>query len=322
MSAYFDFFTGQDDGFKVARSIVRKYEDYPILAWRIPFLEILDQLNEYDGDVDEEEQKLEGSAFDHENLTEEQRKLKYKKSIKMEPRLTFEISEKDQGVLELESANIKKVSIKFYIIDAEILFSRTPFLKTNTEEFSYVKPCHVIDKEIDVNPDGDQNTQIVKVQVPDKLKLQNMVIEVNGEGKQLFRTYYATQIKVLLTEAFGELKVTEKDSGKPLSRVYVKVFAQKKGGSASSPFFYKDGYTDIRGKFDYAQTSGNRLKEVERFAILIMSDTLGSIIKECDPPKAQGGSDSNSGQMEGGAMAQQKADRIISRVNAVKCKRK
>ena len=183
MSAYFDFFTGQDDGFKVARSIVRKYEDYPILAWRIPFLEILDQLNEYDGDVDEEEQKLEGSAFDHENLTEEQRKLKYKKSIKMEPRLTFEISEKDQGVLELESANIKKVSIKFYIIDAEILFSRTPFLKTNTEEFSYVKPCHVIDKEIDVNPDGDQNTQIVKVQVPDKLKLQNMVIEVNGEGK-------------------------------------------------------------------------------------------------------------------------------------------
>jgi hypothetical protein len=34
--------------------------------------------------------------------------------------------------------------------------------------------------------------------VPEKLKLQNMVIEINGEGKQLFRTYYATQIKVLL----------------------------------------------------------------------------------------------------------------------------
>lgn len=146
-----------------------------------------------------------------------------------------------------------------------------------------------------------------------------MVIEVNGEGKQLFRTYYATQIKVVLTEAFGELKVTEKDSGKALSKVYVKVFAQKKGGSASSPFFYKDGYTDIRGKFDYSQTSGNRLKEVERFAILVMSDTLGSIIKECDPPKVQGGaSDSNSGSYDGGAMAQQKADRVISRCNAVK----
>jgi hypothetical protein len=42
MSAYFDFFTGQAEGFKIARSVVRRYEDYPISAWRIPFLEILD----------------------------------------------------------------------------------------------------------------------------------------------------------------------------------------------------------------------------------------------------------------------------------------
>ena len=62
MSAYFDFFTGQEQGFKVARRIVQKYEEYPILAWRMPFLDILDQLNEYDGevDIDEEEKSAEG----------------------------------------------------------------------------------------------------------------------------------------------------------------------------------------------------------------------------------------------------------------------
>ena len=75
MSAYFDFFTGVDEGFKVARTIVRKYEDYPIPAWRIPFLEILDQLNEYDGEVDEE---IDIGKEDPENLTEEQKKQKYK----------------------------------------------------------------------------------------------------------------------------------------------------------------------------------------------------------------------------------------------------
>ena len=53
-----------------------------------------------------------------------------------------------------------------------------------------------------------------------------MVIEVTGEGKQLFRTYYATQIKVALVEAYGELKVTDKTTGKPLPKVYVKVFSQ------------------------------------------------------------------------------------------------
>jgi len=52
MSAYFDFFTGAADGFKVARSVVRQYEDYPVFAWRLLFLEILEQLNEYDGEID------------------------------------------------------------------------------------------------------------------------------------------------------------------------------------------------------------------------------------------------------------------------------
>ena len=126
-----------------------------------------------------------------------------------------------------------------------------------------------------------------------------------------------------LTEAYGELKVTEKETNKPLPRVYVKVFAQKIGGSASSPFFFKDGYTDIRGKFDYAQTSGNRLKDVQKFAIFVMSDTLGSIIKECDPPKNQGSSgDSSGGLGEIGGYSQQKAERIQNRVNCSKANKK
>lgn len=192
MSAYFDFFTGQEQGFKVARRIVQKYEEYPILAWRIRFLEILDQLNEYDGEVDEEEsnqKSMEGA--DLATLTEEQKRLKLKQSLKKEPRLTFEISEADKA-LEIESANIKEIAIKFYIIDAEILFSRTPFLKTNTEEFSYVKPCRVLEKTIEVDPEGDATEKKHKIEVPEDLKLQNMVIEITGEGKQLFRTYYAT----------------------------------------------------------------------------------------------------------------------------------
>lgn len=122
-----------------------------------------------------------------------------------------------------------------------------------------------------------------------------------------------------MTEAYGELKVLEKgDSGKPLPRVYVKVFAQKKGASASDAFFFKDGYTDIRGKFDYAQTSGNRLKDVQKFAILVMSDTLGSIIKECDPPKGDFSGSEEAG-VSGGF---DKAERIISRHNKWNAKQK
>ena len=88
MNAYFDFFEGQTEGFKVARSIVRKYEEYPIVSWRLMFLEILDQLNEYDGE------EMEDFEIDAENLTEEQKKKNYKKSKQKEPILNVEISEK------------------------------------------------------------------------------------------------------------------------------------------------------------------------------------------------------------------------------------
>ena len=61
------------------------------------------------------------------------------------------------------------------------------------------------------------------------------------------------------------------------------------------------------------------MKEVERFAILVMSDTLGSIIKEAEPPKV---SAQDSATTSEGGYAQGKADRIISRVNECKNKKK
>lgn len=105
------------------------------------FLEILDQLNEYDGE-DEEPMEIDGDI-----LTEEQKRQKIKQQINKEPRIECEVIS-EQAQISLEMANIKQVVIKFYVIDAEILFSRTPFVKEKTEEFSYVKPQHVIEKEL------------------------------------------------------------------------------------------------------------------------------------------------------------------------------
>ena len=49
MTAYLDFYTGSENGFQKARAISKVYEEYPVLAWRILFTEILDQLAEFDG---------------------------------------------------------------------------------------------------------------------------------------------------------------------------------------------------------------------------------------------------------------------------------
>jgi len=94
---------------------------------------------------------------------------------------------------------------------------------------------------------------------------------------------------------------------KPVSKAYAKVYARLKNGTVR---FFKDGYTDLRGRFDYAslnssdaappptpapQSSGsgldyqmlrpNELNEVAKLAILVLSDTHGAAVREVDPPR-------------------------------------
>ena len=72
------------------------------------------------------------------------------------------------------------------------------------------------------------------------------------------------------------MKVTHE--GKALAKVYCKVFMKSKGRDV----FFRDGYTDMRGKFEYANTE--RVKEADKFAILVQSEQYGSLIKEVKTP--------------------------------------
>ena len=63
----------------------------------------------------------------------------------------------------------------------------------------------------------------------------------------------------------------------------MKVYAKhiKTGDS----FFYRDGYTDIRGKLDYTLTGGDKLKDVRKFSIMVVSEMYGAKFEEVDPPQ-------------------------------------
>ena len=93
--------------------------------------------------------------------------------------------------------------------------------------------------------------------------------------------YYANAMDVKLMENYGQLQVTNAAGGKPLSKVYVKVYARLGNGQVK---FYKDGYTDLRGRFDYATVSTPEQQPVSRFAILALSDQEGALIREVAPP--------------------------------------
>ena len=87
---------------------------------------------------------------------------------------------------------------------------------------------------------------------------------------------------VFVQERYGQIQVTGGQTRRPVPKAYVKVYAQTHDGSVK---FYKDGYTDLRGRFDYASLSTNQLDNVKRFSMLVVSDDLGAEIREASPPK-------------------------------------
>ena len=109
------------------------------------FMAIQDQIDEFDGEFDNEMDADDfgsvgdGSGTDASLRLQERKKANMQQSKKREPNISnIEIDE--NGEISIESVNIKEVTLNYYIIDAEILFSRQPFLKDNAEQFSYVKP--------------------------------------------------------------------------------------------------------------------------------------------------------------------------------------
>ena len=263
LGAYLDFYNGPESNFKMAREVVKKYSEYPVLYWKGLFQEVQEQLEEFDGILNL------GKEIDQND--ELKKKENLKKSKNLAPVLEARLDSKN---IVLDYMNISKIDIKYYVIDPELMFSKSPFISQNADEFSYIKALKVDAQELDPN----QNTKIVAID--EEYVSKNLIIEVIGEGKQVFLSYFSTELKVIVNENFGELKVTNQD-GNPLSKIYVKVYAKHNNGDIK---FFRDGYTDIRGKIEYSQSSSGKLGSIQKLSLFIMSDELGSMTKECQPP--------------------------------------
>jgi hypothetical protein len=127
----------------------------------------------------------------------------------------------------------------------------------------------------------DDRVEITR-DLPAQLLNKNVLIEVEGAGQRKAQPYYSNALSVQVIGNYGQLRVTHQDSQRPVNSVYCKVYALLQDGRT---VFYKDGYTDLRGRFDYATLSTNQLEAVQRFAILILSEENGATVREINPPK-------------------------------------
>ncbi len=171
--------------------------------------------------------------------------------------------------------NLDAVTVNYYLMDIELLFSGNPFVQEYGGQFSYIRPN--LTQQIPLQ--GTANTTNFKL--PKRLHTSNVLVEIRGGGQTKAKAYYANSLDVQLVADYGQLRVAHAQTHQPLPQVYVKVYARHRDGRVK---FYKDGYTDLRGRFDYTSLNTNELDFVDRFSLLVLSADHGATVRETTPP--------------------------------------
>ena len=256
-TSYLAFFSADP---QAARLVADRYVDFPVPSWRNAFAEIRSQLEELEsGRV----QLVDG----------DDRGQRQTDRAASQPVLDFTVEARQ---IRLNYRNLAEVRVNYYEMDIELMFSTTPFVRTYDQSLSYIRPNHTQSVEL---PD-DRSTW--ELELPPQLHNRNLLIEIEGEGQRQTQTYFAHSLAVRLFENYGQLQVLRQQEKRPLATVYVKVYARLKNGQVR---FYKDGYTDLRGRFDYVSLNTNDLEQVARFSILLLSPDQGAVVREVAPPR-------------------------------------
>ena len=181
----------------------------------------------------------------------------------------------ESGKILLTAHNLSDVTLNLYPMDIELLFSRKPFLAEGGADFAVIKAAHT--QVLKVKGRGDPE----EVVLPKEYRGRNLMVEVTGKGQQTSVAWYANRLRVRKMESYGQIEVRSATDGKPLPKTYVKVFARGTGGEER---FWKDGYTDLWGRFDYLSLNDRQPEEAAEFAILILHPEHGAEIQTAFPP--------------------------------------
>ena len=256
-TAYLDFYSPDP---QQAGAIVQRYADYPVDRSREAFQAIGQQLAEIHGQPN--------TVVNPEDQQQTQTRLAATEA-------TFEFQVEARKIT-IRYQNLTSVRINYYVMDIELLFSHNPFVQQYTGQFSTIRPNYTATAELPAD------AKATEVALPAELLNSNVLVEVTSAGVTRSQAYYANSLDVQVSENYGQVQVRHQTTKQPLGKVYVKVYARMNDGQVA---FYKDGYTDLRGRFDYTSLSTDQLDSVARFSLLILSEDNGAVIREADPPK-------------------------------------
>jgi hypothetical protein len=256
--AYLAFYTSEPGA---ARQVAQAYVDHPVQRWRARFRDVLAQLDEAEG-------KGAAGVTDPESRDQQQGAL-----AATEPALELDV---EGQRVTLTYANVTEAEVRYRPMDIELLFSTNPFLASGGSSFASIKPNRTAQVSL---PKGQDTASF---ELPAEFQGKNVLVEVRAGGVVRSEAYFANDLRVQGLENYGQVSVRRATDGTPLPAAYVKVYARLANGQVR---FHKDGYTDLRGRFDYVSLSGMDEAAIERFGVLVMSDQHGAVVREFTPPR-------------------------------------
>jgi hypothetical protein len=247
-----------------ARRLAAPWLAHPVDRWRVRFAALTAMLDEAEGH---------GIAFTPSAADPVNRDRTMADLAARQPTLDLVI---DHGTLVLQHRNLAACQVRFYRMDIELLFSRQPFVQGDVARFSWIDPGAVLDVDL-TRAEGGRTP----VPIPEAMRGENLIVDAVAAGQHRSIAHYAHDLAVEIANQYGQIRVLRASTEGPLAAAYVKVYARQSDGAVA---FYKDGYTDLRGRFDYATLSTDDLDRVERFALLVVSSDAGATVLEAPPP--------------------------------------
>jgi len=169
-----------------------------------------------------------------------------------------------EGVI-LTSRNLATCTVKAYPVDVEICFSKNPFGSASSSFGGVLGLKPAWSAEVALADGGE-----TRVALPERLLGANLVIVASGaDGRAEERLEFTPgSLDVQVAREVRQLRVRRAD-GRPFAGAYVKVYARDAAGFETK--FHKDGYTDLRGAFDYASVSTDAEFRPAEFAVFVQS---------------------------------------------------
>ncbi len=186
-------------------------------------------------------------------------------------RPALEITQQSDGKLLLKHANLNDTTLSLYHIDLEVLFSKDPFLKGGAE--SSLPP---IAPNQTTKVSFEKGSMETPYELPNDFRQGNILIAAESDHAKQLKILDSRQLETLIVPLNRTIQIIDPATNKPLPSTYIKVFVESGNGSVE---FHKDGYTDLRGKFDYLSHTATDPSTVRRVAILVSHPEKGSLTR-------------------------------------------